>query len=56
MLNNCDAGDKAVITSHTSGYQIRKKMYFYNSTVHTSGMHNWDLETNLPVFKSRKID
>ena len=33
MLNNCEAGDKAVITSHTSIYDVKNRVVYFSSYV-----------------------
>ena len=56
MLHNCEAGDKAVITSFTSHYEIINSVHNFKKADYASAMDYWNLYTNLPVFKGRVID
>ena len=56
MLNNCEAGQKAVITGNSTYYLNYDNMFLFENVLLASAMDYWDEETNLPVFMSRHIN
>ena len=57
MLNNCEAGEKAIITGNSTYYiENEGLLLFEDDILQATAMDYWNEETNLPVFTSRSIN